>query len=50
MNIAKKLVEARYEELVTRTNKIIEGNGVYNRYCNPVITCRNGSSFLEVRL
>ena len=34
----KKLVEARYEELVTRTNKIIEGNGVYNRYCNPVIT------------
>ena len=31
-------MEARYEELVTRTNKIIEGNGVYNRYCNPVIT------------
>ncbi|MDE5643036.1 MAG: glycosidase [Muribaculaceae bacterium] len=34
----KNLVEARYEELVSRPNEPIEGNGVYNRFRNPVIT------------
>lgn len=34
----KNLVLARYEELVTRPNVAIEGNGVYERYKNPVIT------------
>lgn len=34
----KNLVLARYEELVTRPNIAIEGNGVYERYQNPVIT------------
>ena len=34
----KNLILARYEELVTRPNIAIEGNGVYNRYVNPVIT------------
>ncbi|MDE6099394.1 MAG: glycosidase [Muribaculaceae bacterium] len=34
----KNLVEARYEELVSRPNEPIEGNGVYTRFRNPVIT------------
>ncbi len=34
----KNLILARYEELVTRPNVALEGNGVYNRYANPVIT------------
>ncbi len=34
----KNLVLARYEELVTRPNVAIEGNGIYERYQNPVIT------------
>lgn len=34
----KNLVLARYEELVTRLNVAIEGNGIYERYQNPVIT------------
>ncbi|MCM1356196.1 MAG: glycosidase [Staphylococcus sp.] len=34
----KKLVLDRYEDLVTRKNTPIEGNGVYERYVNPVIT------------
>lgn len=34
----KNLVLARYEELVTRPNTPLEGNGVYERYKNPVIT------------
>jgi len=34
----KNLVLARYEELVTRPNVALEGNGVYERYKNPVIT------------
>ena len=33
----KNLILARYEELVTRPNVPIEGNGVYNRYVNPVL-------------
>lgn len=37
-NYRKNLVLARYEELVTRPNVRIEGNGVYERYVNPVIT------------
>ncbi len=34
----KNLVLARYEELVTRPNIMLEGNGIYNRYKNPVVT------------
>lgn len=34
----KNLVLARYEEIVTRPNVAIEGNGIYERYQNPVIT------------
>lgn len=34
----KNLVLARYEELVTRPNVAVEGNGIYERYQNPVIT------------
>lgn len=37
-NYRKNLVLARYEALVTRPNIPIEGNGVYERYVNPVIT------------
>lgn len=34
----KALILARYESLVTRPNRPLEGNGVYRRYENPVIT------------
>ncbi len=34
----KNLVPARYEELITRPNRKIEGNGIFERYENPVIT------------
>lgn len=34
----KNLILARYEELVTRPNIMLEGNGIYNRYKNPVVT------------
>lgn len=34
----KNLIIARYEELVTRPNIMLEGNGIYNRYQNPVVT------------
>lgn len=34
----KAFVEKEYEALVTAKNEIIEGNGVYYRYKNPVIT------------
>lgn len=34
----KKLIEGRFAELVTRPNIAIEGNGVYERYVNPIIT------------
>lgn len=34
----KNLVLARYEELVTRPNIKLEGNGIYNRYAHPVVT------------
>ena len=34
----KNLVLARYEELVIRPNRPIEGNGVYERYENPILT------------
>lgn len=37
-NYRKDLVLARYEELVTRPNTPIEGNGIFERYVNPVIT------------
>lgn len=34
----KAFVEKEYEALVTAKNEVIEGNGVYCRYKNPVIT------------
>lgn len=34
----KKFVTERYESLLSRKNEPIEGNGVYRRYKNPVIT------------
>lgn len=36
--IRKKLVEGRYTALITRPNVKLEGNGVYERYANPVVT------------
>ncbi len=37
-NSRKEMVMARYEELVTRKNHPMEGNGVITRYENPVVT------------
>lgn len=37
----KNLVMSRYEELITRKNTPIEGNGVYQRYANPIITAES---------
>ena len=34
----KKSVIERYESLITRKNEPLEGNGVYKRYKNPVLT------------
>lgn len=34
----KALVESRHEELLSRPNIPLEGNGVYRRYKNPVVT------------
>lgn len=34
----KNLIMGRYEELVSRPNTAIEGNGIYERYVNPVVT------------
>lgn len=34
----KALIESRYEELIRRVNVPLEGNGVYVRYKNPIIT------------
>ena len=37
-NFRKNIILARYEELVTRKNTPIEGNGIYERYANPILT------------
>ena len=37
-NQRKAFVEAQYEALVTRENKSIEGNGIFNRYEFPIVT------------
>lgn len=37
-NERKQLVEARHEALLTRKNSPIEGNGIFCRYENPVVT------------
>ena len=34
----KTLILNRYKELISRPNKAIEGNGIYERYENPVVT------------
>ncbi len=37
-NQRKQMVLDKYEQLITRKNSPIEGNGIYERYVNPVIT------------
>lgn len=37
----KNLIEANYESLIRRENTPIEGNGVYRRYRNPIITAES---------
>ena len=34
----KNLIIKQYEDLIARPNKAIEGNGIYERYENPVVT------------
>ena len=34
----KRLIEGRFTELISRPNIVIEGNGIYERYKNPVLT------------
>lgn len=34
----KNLIMGRYEEFVSRPNTAIEGNGIFERYANPVVT------------
>ena len=34
----KSLIEGRFTELISRPNIAIEGNGIYERYVNPVLT------------
>lgn len=34
----KNIIEGHYTELITRPNTAIEGNGIYERYVNPVLT------------
>lgn len=34
----KNLIIGRYEELISRRNVAIEGNGIYERYENPIVT------------
>ncbi len=34
----RDLIETRYEQLIRRVNTPVEGNGVYTRYLNPVVT------------
>ena len=34
----KDLILGRYEELITRPNTPVEGNGIFERYQNPVVT------------
>ena len=36
-----RFIEGRYEAHVTRLNHPIEGNGIYRRYANPVITAES---------
>lgn len=37
-NRRRALVESRYAELIARPNSPVEGNGIYERYTNPIIT------------
>ena len=47
MNFEERLewLESRYEALITRKNEPIEGNGVYERYVNPVVTAAHAPLF-----
>lgn len=37
----KSMVESQYEAVINKSNKPIEGNGIYERYENPVITAQS---------
>lgn len=37
----KSMVESQYEAVINKSNKPIEGNGIYKRYENPVITAQS---------
>lgn len=37
----KSMVESQYEAVINKPNKPIEGNGIYERYENPVITAQS---------
>lgn len=41
----KDLILARYEEHITKPNNPIEGNGIYERYVNPVLTAESVPPF-----
>ena len=41
----KNLIEREYEALIHRANKPIEGNGIYERYENPIITAASVPPF-----
>ena len=34
-------LKSQHEALITRTNEPIEGNGVFERYVNPVLTAEH---------
>lgn len=47
MNFAERLewLKAQHEALITRKNEPIEGNGIYERYKNPIITAEHAPLF-----
>ena len=47
MNFTERLewLKAQHEALITRKNEPIEGNGVYERYKNPIITAEHAPLF-----
>lgn len=46
----KDLILARYEEHITKPNNPIEGNGIYERYANPVVTAESVPPFWKYDL
>ena len=47
MNFTERLewLKAQHEALITRKNEPIEGNGIYERYKNPIITAEHAPLF-----